>query len=147
MRRVVVAVDGDGKSFVASDEVIADAGRIWTADRRNLKDWLDAVDPDHVYRPAQPLMNGAFWYLSELPAGKGMRPAADASPGIDERGFHVTKTTDLVYILSGRALLDLDRSTVELGAGDAVVLQAATHAWRNPTSEPVRFLDVLMSEE
>jgi quercetin dioxygenase-like cupin family protein len=66
---------------------------------------------------------------------------------MDHRGFHVTRTTDLIYILSGRVLLDLDASTVELGTGDAVVLQAANHAWRNPTDERVRFLDVLMSEE
>jgi mannose-6-phosphate isomerase-like protein (cupin superfamily) len=147
MRRVVVAVDGDGRSFVSSDEIVPDSGRIWTAERGNLAGWLEAVGPDQIYRPAQPPVNGAFWYLSELPPRKGMQPATDAPPGMDQRGFHVTKTTDLIYILSGQVLLDLDHSTVELTAGDAVVLQAANHAWRNPSDEPVRFLDVLMSEE
>jgi mannose-6-phosphate isomerase-like protein (cupin superfamily) len=146
MRRVVVAVDAHGESFVASDESVADTGLIWTADRRNLASWLAALDLDQVYRPAQPPVNGALWFLSELPPGKGMHETP-AVPGMDHRGFHVTKTTDLIYILSGRAQLCLDRSTVELAVGDAVVLQAASHAWRNPTAEPVRFLDVMISEE
>lgn len=147
MRLVVVAVDRQGSSFVASDETVADTGRIWTADRRNIQAWLDAVDSEQVFRPAQPPVNGALWYLSELPPGKGMQPAAQASAGMDQRGFHVTKSTDFIYILSGRAILDLDSASVEVSTGDAIVLQAANHAWRNPADEPVRFLDLLMSEE
>jgi Uncharacterized conserved protein, contains double-stranded beta-helix domain len=144
VRRVVVAVDGSGKSYVFSDEKIPETGLLFRADPERIRAWLDAIDPADVYRPAQPPEGGALWYLSELPPGKGMT-ATSAADGMDERGFHVTKTTDFIYILSGRVLLDLDRDTVELAAGDAVVLQAANHAWRNPTTEPARFLDLLMS--
>jgi mannose-6-phosphate isomerase-like protein (cupin superfamily) len=142
---VVVAVDPDGKSFLASDEAIPDAGRIWAVDPETAKAWVAAIDPDRVYQPVQPPSRGAFWYLIELPPGKNMQPETALPTGMDERGFHVTTTTDLVFILSGRVLLDLDRCTVDLGAGDAVVLQAAHHAWRNPWPEPVQFLDVLIA--
>lgn len=148
MRRVVVAVDESGKSFVASDQQIPDTGQLWSADPAQIRRWLDEIDPGQVYAPAQPPVGGALWYLSELPPGKGMNPPTDgngADAGMDSRGFHVTKTTDFIYLLAGTLLLDLDRETVELSAGDAVVLQAANHAWRNPTTEPARFLDLLMS--
>lgn len=145
MRRVVVAVDESGASFVASDEEIPDTGRLWAADPAAVRGWVDAIDPARVYAPAQPPSGGALWYLSELPPGKGMNTAQPAGNGMDSRGFHVTKTTDFIYILAGTAVLDLDRDSVELGAGDAVVLQAANHAWRNPTADPVRFLDLLMA--
>jgi mannose-6-phosphate isomerase-like protein (cupin superfamily) len=140
VRRVVTAVDGSGKSFVASDEEIADTGRLWSADPADIRGWLDDIDPEQVYEPAQPPPGGALWYLSELPPGKGMNPTRGSDPG-----FHVTRTTDFVYILSGSVLLDLDHGSVELSTGDAVVLRAGNHAWRNPTTEPARFLDLLMS--
>lgn len=147
MRRVVVAVDADGESFVASDEEVADTGLLWAADPQNTRAWLDAIDPGRVFTPAQPPPGGATWYLSELPPRKGMELLNDPPPGMDERGLHVTKTIDFIYILGGMVVLDLDRCSVELKAGDAVVLQAANHAWRNPTDEPVRFLDLLVSGE
>lgn len=147
MRRVVVAVDEDGLSIVASDEEIPDTGRIWSHDPKSTLQILEAIDPAAVYRPAQPPPSGVSWYLSEMPPGKGMESVVDPPPGMDAHGFHVTKTVDFIFMLSGSVLLDLDRVTVELGPGDAVVLQAGSHAWRNPTSEPARFLDVLVSGE
>lgn len=144
MRRVVVAVDDSGKSYVGADDELPDSGELFRADPERIRTWLDAIDPAHVYSPAQPPAGGALWFLSELPPGKGMTPIA-ASDGMDDRGFHVTKTTDFIYILAGTVLLDLDHDTVELSVGDAVVLQAANHAWRNPTADPARFLDLLMS--
>jgi mannose-6-phosphate isomerase-like protein (cupin superfamily) len=144
---VVAAVDVDGKSYVASDEAIADTGLLWTANPKDNQVWVDKIDVEHIFRPAQPPSGGAGWYLSELPAGKGMQRDEALSNGMGARGFHVTKTVDFVYILRGTVVLDLDRDSIELSSGDAVVLQAANHAWRNPTNEPARFLDVLMSRE
>ncbi|MCV7231860.1 cupin domain-containing protein [Mycobacterium branderi] len=142
---MVVAVDADGKSFVASDETIPDTGCLWIDDPKTNQAWLDTIDAQRIFRPAQPPVGGAAWYLSELPARKGMQSDDNAAPGMDSRGFHVTKTVDFVFILRGTVLLDLDRDTVELNGGDAVVLQGANHAWRNPTDGPARLLDVLMS--
>jgi len=144
VRRVVAAVDVNCESFVASDEAIPDTGLVWTADPTEIRGWIGAIDPERVFRPAQPPLGGASWYISELPAGKGMQNNADHPPEMDVRGFHVTKTVDFIYVLSGTVVLDLDRESIELNGGDAVVLQAARHAWRNPTHEPARFLDVLM---
>jgi mannose-6-phosphate isomerase-like protein (cupin superfamily) len=145
VRRVVVAGGEDGRSRIASDEQVPDIGLVWTASPANLRAVMETVDPGRVYSPAEPPPGGALWFLSEIPPGKGMAPLTDSPPGMDVRGFHVTRTVDLVYILSGTLLLDVDEHSVKLGTGDAVVLQGANHAWRNPTDEPARFLDVLMS--
>jgi mannose-6-phosphate isomerase-like protein (cupin superfamily) len=144
LRRVVAAVGVNGKSYVASDEAIPDTGLVWTSDPKDNQACFDAIDSERIFRPAQPPPGGASWYLSELPAGKGMQREDDHPPGMDALGFHVTKTVDFIYVLSGTVILDLDRDTVELRAGDTVVLQAVNHAWRNPTDEPARLLDLMM---
>ena len=66
---------------------------------------------------------------------------------MDERGFHVTRTIDVVYMLAGSVVLDLDDGSVELGTGDVAILQAPNHAWRNPTNDPARFIDVMISTD
>jgi hypothetical protein len=63
--------------------------------------------------------------------GPGAKPAGLNSNNHaqdNERGFHVTKTIDSVYVLDDGLVLDLDRGSADLIAGDLVVLQAANHA-------------------
>jgi hypothetical protein len=146
MRRVVIAVDEDGKSYVATDEEIpGDGQRLWTHDPESTQPWIDAIDPDRALPAAQPPPRGVMAALASLPAGHGTSPDDYRLAGMDERGFHVTRTVDFIYVLDGGVVLDLDRESVELGGGDFVVLQAARHSWRNPTDHAVRFFDVLVS--
>ena len=44
--------------------------------------------------------------------------------------LHSTPTVDLDIVLDGRVSLVLDDQEVELSAGDFVVLNGDTHAWR-----------------
>ena len=147
MRRVVVSTNQEGRSCIASDEEIAGTGMFWTVDRTKAQALIDAVDPQRVYGPAQPPPGGARCVLGELPPGKGMQPLKESAPGMDERGFHVTRTIDVVYMLAGSAILDLDEGNVELSPGDVAVLQAPNHAWRNPGSDPARFIDIMISTD
>jgi mannose-6-phosphate isomerase-like protein (cupin superfamily) len=146
VRRVIINVDTNGCSFVQSDEQIRDTGVIWTANPKDFQNIIDAIDPDSVLKMVQPPPGGAIWVLVEYPPGAGMQPRSRPDrPGMDERGFHVTRTVDFVYVLDGGLVLDVDRETVELRTGDVVILQAANHAWRNPTGRKVRFIDVVVS--
>ena len=64
---------------------------------------------------------------------------------MDDRGFHVTRSIDYIYVLDGEVILDLEEDRVVLKPGDLVVQQATKHAWRNSTDKPARFIDVLTS--
>jgi mannose-6-phosphate isomerase-like protein (cupin superfamily) len=92
---------------------------------------------------------GAFRFgVSVLPPAYGGGDALDLDeiarklPGLaetldpDEPGMHTTATLDLVYVASGRVVLDLGGEERTLEAGDAVVQRGNRHAWRNDGPEP-----------
>jgi uncharacterized cupin superfamily protein len=57
--------------------------------------------------------------------------------------MHRTDTIDVVTILAGRCILELDSGArVELAAGDCVVQNGTRHAWRVPFAEPCTVLSV-----
>jgi uncharacterized cupin superfamily protein len=54
-------------------------------------------------------------------------------------------TTDMLYVISGRCVLELDDgSKTEIGAGDVVVQSGTMHRWHNPFAEPCRVLGALV---
>jgi mannose-6-phosphate isomerase-like protein (cupin superfamily) len=119
---------------------------IWTADPKDTQAWIDAIDPDSVLNMVQPPPRGVIWVLAEFPPGAGMSPGDHPNlEGMDEHGFHVTRTVDFVYEIDGGMVLDLDQESVELASGDVVVQQVTHHSWRNPTDRPVRIIDVVVS--
>ena len=66
----------------------------------------------------------------------------------DSPGMHTTDTIDFAYVISGRAVPELDDGvTVEVGPGDTVVQNGTRHAWRDPFSEPCRMVVVLIGAE
>jgi mannose-6-phosphate isomerase-like protein (cupin superfamily) len=145
MRRVICDVNDKGESFVASDEEIPDSGHLWTSDPATTQAWIDSIDPETAFKLVQPPPRGVYWVLAQLPPGHGMAPAKSDHEGMDERGFHVTRTIDFIYVLEGEIILELTLDSVELNKGDIVVQQATPHAWKNPTDHPVRFIDVVVS--
>jgi quercetin dioxygenase-like cupin family protein len=149
MRRVVTGVDQAGRSFVAGDdEVVASrfAVSIWTATEDNLPSWLNEMRAADI-ASNQPPPGGSRFVLVVLPPQAEYLASLQTSPiaGMDDRGFHTTRTIDYVYVLEGRIVLVLDEGSVELAPGDAVVQLATRHAWRNPGTDPARFLAVLNS--
>ena len=92
------------------------------------------------------------------PSNPGPRPseqelaaAEKLAPGLlshfDDRnpGMHRSATTDMLYVISGRCVLELDDgSKTEIGAGDVVVQSGTMHRWHNPFNEPCRMLGALV---
>ena len=137
-RRVVVGVDGDGRSTVTAD----------------------GVSEVSTVRP-----NGAFlqelWRQETLPARAGddgtRRGGWQALPplhgvsvriftlaGTDQpdvptpvpEGLHRADNLHVITVVSGQAILVLERGEVLMGQGESVVMPGSMHDWRNPFAEP-----------
>lgn len=53
------------------------------------------------------------------------------------RGMHLTATVDVVLVVEGAVVLELeDGREVALATGDSVVQRGVLHGWRNRTTEP-----------
>lgn len=132
MKRVVTATHEDGTSYVISvDELESgDPHTLWEFDPADLAGTLASIDPSIT----------ADWIGPQAPGGIILRytpfkPEAEAThvvrPGIDENGFHTSRTIDFDLVLEGELTLVLDTERVRLEAGDVVVQQATRHAWKN----------------
>lgn len=156
MRRVVTAVDKQGKAVFVSDgepEIIhtvdgaAPVSLVWG--------WDESPSiPNDGAKPS---------YRNYFPPAGGMRvivvpihPDSDRvalDPGVanerfpglftdvqwepDEPGMHTTRTVDVGLIVDGPVILELDDgATRQLDAGDWYVVNGTKHAWRNPFDKP-----------
>lgn len=147
MRRVVAAPDSENRSYVVEDGQV-EPGLLWRLDPADTAEWIEQLSRGETFTSYEPIPGGALWALAELPPAAGTTPqGGDRSVhGMDDDGFHVTRTVDFIVALDAGLVLGLDDGDVVLQAGDGVVLQAARHVWRNPTDEPVRFLSVLVGQ-
>lgn len=172
MRRVVTGHDQNGRSIVVSDgpsprstEIKGIPGMAtalaWSTDLGA----MNTVDSTHDVTNFVPAAGGSRLILLTLPPDAvygspdfdpelAAREQAEASPGLAERfepdnpGMHTTPTVDYAFVISGRAVLELDDgATVELNPGDVVIQTGTRHAWRNPYEEPVQFAFVLLGDE
>ena len=63
----------------------------------------------------------------------------------DDPGMHRSATIDMLYVVSGHCVLELDGgSKTELGAGDVVVQSGTMHRWHNPWEEPCRMVSAMV---
>lgn len=172
VRRVVTAVNADGKSVVVSDGasprervlrhtpgfVASPLWRLEGAPKAN--DPADDPLSEQVSVLAPP--GGAMFLVVTFPpdsvmAGPDFDPVAagqefvEAVPGIaetfeiDSPGMHRTPTLDFATVISGEVVLELDDgATVALKPGDTVVQRGTRHAWRNPGTEPASVSFVML---
>ncbi|HKG39268.1 MAG TPA: cupin domain-containing protein [Conexibacter sp.] len=150
---VITGVDAQGRSCVASCEQLPDANPFnrssFTADPAATDaalGWVDPADAAAIYEPPP----GRSWtVIAQIdPHEQDVRQRTEAPvPGLDERGFHVTRTLDYVYVIDGPLLLDLEAETIDVSPGDVVIQQATRHAWRNLGDHPVRMFTVMVSLE
>ncbi len=171
IRRVVTGHSSDGKSVIASDEGVAGfeppgiPGHVfhmlWGADGpQTYPD--DGALPDHGawFAPVGGVRFVAWTVPPDSAAAVGdeapeaLEETERLMPGLlglmepDTPGFHRSDTTDLIYIVSGRIMLQLDDGVeVEVKAGDAVIQNGTRHAWRNPGSEPCKIIGLLVGAE
>ena len=167
IRRVVTGHAPDGKSIIASDQAVERFGipgmpglemcKLWGGDRTmSFPDAGDCPAYSSFFPPV-----GGFRLLEFTIAPDGTPAPADAGhtssaaelerllPGLsatmdpDVPGMHRSATVDLLYVISGTCILELDDgSRTELRAGNVAIQSGTMHAWRNPYSEPCRILGV-----
>lgn len=161
VRRVVTGKIRSGKAVVVDDDEVApivvsllpgaEFHRIWGCDsvpevpmsdeNTQPKNWfpppggfrfaLVTLPPDTATLPGELDTEEALGEFEEKLPGfaEVMEP--------DSPGMHMSDSVDVVLIVSGQAILELDDGAqVTLGAGDCVVQNGTRHAWRNPTSQP-----------
>jgi mannose-6-phosphate isomerase-like protein (cupin superfamily) len=128
MKRVIVATNGEGRSYVESTKELAEGESITVWEGRiDIDEALAAIDPASAVDWLEPPLGGVKWRFAHIkPHGEHTHP-----PGLDKDGMHVTRTVDFQVIVDGEINLVLDEGTVELQAGDFIILKAARHAWRN----------------
>ena len=161
VRRVVTGENRDGKAVLVGDDEVtpivvallpgAEFHRIWGCDAVpevpvsdqgiQPKDWfpppggfrfaLVTLPPDTATLPGNLDIEEALSEFEEKLPGfaQVMEP--------DSPGMHTSDSVDVVLIVSGQAILELDDGVqVTLGVGDYVVQNGTRHAWRNPTKHP-----------
>ena len=140
MRRIVTGHDAEGKSYVVRDERVS--GWNFPNVFRTTGDDPFGAGPEPVPRELlptdspqlEPAVGGANFHFVTLP------PTPPDAP----LGWHRTETVDMNVLLGGELVLVLDREEVTVLPGDVVIQRNTMHAWRNPTSEPVYWVAVLV---
>jgi mannose-6-phosphate isomerase-like protein (cupin superfamily) len=142
---VVTGVNSAGRSYVVSSERIDGTSftKIWEIDPKQLRAWIARIDPAQAAVSIEPPPGASRWVIASIPPDAEGRAPAQRIPGLDEHGFHTTRTVDYDIVLEGAVTLVLDEGSVELESGDLVVQQATRHAWRNSGTRPAKLLAVL----
>jgi mannose-6-phosphate isomerase-like protein (cupin superfamily) len=145
-RRIVTANNAASRSYILSDEVVADSEkwRTWSEAPLGLapETVLPASSPD-----LEPPAGGSRATFVTLPPWADMRDevAGGGFHGLDKDGFHRTRTIDYIMIVAGAVELVLDDARTMVRAGDIVVQRNTNHAWYNHGDEPVLFWGVMIS--
>lgn len=167
-RRVVTGHRGDGKSVVASDTEVEGVQvpglpgvyltTLWGADAAYT--YPDAGN--EAAHPAwfPPIGGARFIEFVLAPDSTPPDTSLDEAeinaaaeklfPGLlghfdpEDPGMHRSASTDMLYVISGRCVLELDDgSATKLKAGDVVVQSGTMHRWKNPYDEPCRIIGAL----
>lgn len=161
VRRVVTGHDDNGKAVFASDELVdpvtldllpdTEFYRLWGSDDASrFPDDGSAPSAIQYFPPVGGFRFGIFTVapdsvvmLEDLDIEAALTEMETKLPGLaghmepDNPGMHATATIDYEYVVSGRAVLELDDgATREVMAGDTVVQNGTRHAWRNHWGEP-----------
>jgi mannose-6-phosphate isomerase-like protein (cupin superfamily) len=171
-RRVVTGHDGRGRSVIASDQKVTGVAvpgmpgneltTLWGSDHTMHYPDDGSMPPFATwFAPV-----GGFRLIEFIIGPDDPQAAADHDPAASRAavdrlfpglmdtmdpsipGMHRSATIDLLCVLSGRVILELDDgSKTELGTGDVAVQSGTMHAWRNPFAEPCRVLGVIVGAE
>jgi mannose-6-phosphate isomerase-like protein (cupin superfamily) len=140
MKRYVTGVNADGRSYVVSSEELStsDFQTLWSYEPGQVPEWISAIDPELAAEWIGPDVSGGLRWLfvpliPDAEAAKlGEHPKLQ---GIDENGFHTTRTVDFDYVMEGEIVMYLDEGPVKLQKGDCVIQQGTRHAWHNESDK------------
>ena len=81
----------------------------------------------------------------------GLAGAEQVVPGLvshftsETPGMHRSASCDMLYVVSGRCVLELDDgSKTTLGAGDVIVQSGTMHRWNKPFAEPCHVIGAMV---
>ncbi|MCA1832171.1 MAG: cupin domain-containing protein [Actinomycetota bacterium] len=153
VRRVVTGRTSEGKSVIASDELVdpitiaispgSEFHGLWGSDtipelpdlgkRPATHDWFP---PEEGFRfalvtfPPEGLLQGIDMTVALAEIQRKLPGLAESLE--PDFVMHTTNTIDLIFVLSGEIALELDDGAkVQLRAGDSVVQNGTRHAWHN----------------
>ncbi len=130
IRRVVTGHTRDGKSYIASDELV-DAASLWTT----TSDHPIGPGPAGEARQVTRATGETRLFVASI------QPHTDPKPTLANRiGFHRTPGVAYCYVLSGEIVFLVDQQEVRLKVGDLVVERHTMHSWRNEGTTPVKML-------
>lgn len=145
MKRVVTGVNPDGRSHIVSVEELdpESAHKVWEYKPSEVKELIENIDPsitaDWI---ASDEPGGSVWTYAPMPPMSESRPHREY-PGIDEHGFHTTRTVDFDILVTGELTMVLDEDSIALGPGDCVIQQGTRHAWRNTADTPALLMSII----
>jgi len=163
LRRIVTGVDETGRSRVVSDG--PSPGRFVLPEARFDVLWRTDLPPEtgHSTEPSdidqywmQPPSGTATWVMLDVPPGSAV-PSGSASEiadswsrfhdaGVYEAGgggWHRTDSLDLVLVVEGEIVLELDDGAHKLTKGDCVVQTGTRHRWVNRSDAVCRLSGVI----
>jgi hypothetical protein len=146
MKRVVTGVNEQGRSYVVSIEELnpSQPHAVWDYEPSQVRDWINAIDPGTAADWIGPQVSGgARWMFAPMQPYAEHRPM----PGIDEHGFHTTRTIDFDFVFEGELTMVLDEDRVHLEKGDFVIQQATRHAWKNESDKTAILLALIHRPE
>lgn len=168
-RRLVTAIDEEGKSYFAEDEI---AKNVITVDERpgykNINIWrvLGRIDePDTIgdQSGVAPPAGGVVIRVVDVPPLPADRKAAreqaratfskmfpDAVHDAESTrspNMHATSTVDFAVVLEGEIFAVMDKGERLMRRGDILIQRGTNHAWENRSSKTARMLFVLCDAE
>lgn len=172
VRRLVTAVDADGKSYIARDG--ESPATLTVAQRpgyRNANLWrtvgnrpfVDAPEDIEAHRGVCPPQGGTVLRVIDIPPQaddpeERRRQAAatfaamfpDAHTHGDSHqpaGMHVTPTVDYAIVLQGELVAIMDKDETVMRAGDVLIQRGTNHAWANRSKEMARIAFILVDAQ
>src|SRR5690606_21856915 len=116
MKRVVTAVNEQGRSFVVSIEEMQSEQtlRVWSYEPGDIAEFVAGVPDEVATNWIEPPPGGANWIYSTLPPGFPAQTAHPSRPNLDDFGWHTTRTIDFDFIVAGQLTLVLDEDSIDL---------------------------------
>jgi quercetin dioxygenase-like cupin family protein len=140
MRRIITESNVEGRSFILKTEIVESMGLVWQVPPGEPMGREPEGSGTGLHFP-----DGALVRSFSIPPQDVMAEMFRRGvPGFDERGFHKTDSLDVIVLLEGDLILDLDEASIEMKPGDVVIQRGTNHAWRNLAKTDARCLAVTL---
>jgi hypothetical protein len=169
VRRIVTAIDAEGRSYIAADGVSAAmhtmperpgyrANNIWRTVGSPAP--LAAADTITEHRGVMPPPGGSVIRVIDIPPeskdpaerkrqteavfAKMFNDAKLDSGHARHPGMHITDTIDYAILLKGELVAIMDQGETVMRAGDILIQRGTNHAWANRSDEIARIAFILV---